>query len=205
VILKLDQSVPVIKSPNKLEEDLGQLSSDLLQNVVGVLVTFMREIREVEAANGGNQCESCAFDPATDSRKGFAPTAYGVLWAIYNRKLFICHANQPDSKDNVLDTSKGVALCNGFKEVVAEHNLATARAIAERAMHAIRQIVPKKQYLTLQQALEGPEKEIILAALQRNRWNRSRTAVELDINRTTLYKKIRKYGLDEQRLGITTH
>ena len=45
-------------------------------------------------------------------------------------------------------------------------------------------------------ALEIPERKIIEAALQRNAWNRQATAAELDINRTTLYKKMRKYRLD---------
>jgi DNA-binding NtrC family response regulator len=45
-------------------------------------------------------------------------------------------------------------------------------------------------------ALETPERRIIEAALKRNNWNRQATAAELDINRTTLYKKMRKYRLD---------
>jgi two-component system response regulator HydG len=45
-------------------------------------------------------------------------------------------------------------------------------------------------------ALEAPERRIIELALQRNNWNRQATASELDINRTTLYKKMRKYRLD---------
>jgi len=45
-------------------------------------------------------------------------------------------------------------------------------------------------------ALEVPERRIIEAALKRNNWNRQSTAAELDINRTTLYKKMRKYALD---------
>jgi DNA-binding NtrC family response regulator len=50
--------------------------------------------------------------------------------------------------------------------------------------------------MPLQVALEGPERRIIEAALKRNAWNRQATAAELDINRTTLYKKMRKYRLD---------
>jgi two-component system response regulator AtoC len=50
--------------------------------------------------------------------------------------------------------------------------------------------------MPLQVALEGPERRIIEAALKRNAWNRQATAAELDINRTTLYKKMRKYQLD---------
>jgi len=50
--------------------------------------------------------------------------------------------------------------------------------------------------LPLHCALETPERQIIEAALKRNNYNRQSTATELDINRTTLYKKMRKYRLD---------
>jgi DNA-binding NtrC family response regulator len=50
--------------------------------------------------------------------------------------------------------------------------------------------------MPLSMALEGPEKQIIEQALRRNGYNRQATAAELDINRTTLYKKMRKYQLD---------
>ena len=49
----------------------------------------------------------------------------------------------------------------------------------------------------LHKALEEPEKQIILAALQAHNWNRQETADALQINRTTLYKKIKQYGLEE--------
>ena len=48
---------------------------------------------------------------------------------------------------------------------------------------------------TLAKALEGPEKQIILAGLQAHNGNRQATADDLGINRTTLYKKMKKYGL----------
>lgn len=47
----------------------------------------------------------------------------------------------------------------------------------------------------LKEALEEPEKQIILQALQALNWNRQETARVLDINRTTLYKKMKKYNL----------
>jgi two-component system response regulator HydG len=47
----------------------------------------------------------------------------------------------------------------------------------------------------LKEALEEPEKQIIIEALQALSWNRQETARVLDINRTTLYKKMKKYGL----------
>ena len=53
---------------------------------------------------------------------------------------------------------------------------------------------------TLRDALEGPERQIILQALRSNSWNRAATADALDINRTTLYKKMKRLGLDDPRL-----
>ena len=53
---------------------------------------------------------------------------------------------------------------------------------------------------TLQEALEGPERQIILAALQLNNWNRNQTADALGINRTTLYKKMKRLELDAAEL-----
>ncbi len=49
--------------------------------------------------------------------------------------------------------------------------------------------------MPLKEALEEPEKQIILRALEALNWNRQETARVLDINRTTLYKKMKKYGL----------
>ncbi len=56
----------------------------------------------------------------------------------------------------------------------------------------------------LKEALEEPEKQIIIQALQALNWNRQETARVLDINRTTLYKKMKKYGLliDEPAMMI---
>ncbi len=51
------------------------------------------------------------------------------------------------------------------------------------------------QRLTLREALTEPEKRIIKTALEANQWNRQKTAAVLDVNRTTLYKKMRRYGL----------
>jgi DNA-binding NtrC family response regulator len=50
---------------------------------------------------------------------------------------------------------------------------------------------------TLKEALEGPERQIILQVLRENNWNRNLTADQLGVNRTTLYKKMRRLGLDQ--------
>ncbi|HIF34668.1 MAG TPA: sigma-54-dependent Fis family transcriptional regulator [Planctomycetes bacterium] len=53
---------------------------------------------------------------------------------------------------------------------------------------------------TLKEALEEPERNIILEVLRSNNWNRNVTADQLGINRTTLYKKMKRLGLDDPRL-----
>jgi DNA-binding NtrC family response regulator len=49
---------------------------------------------------------------------------------------------------------------------------------------------------TLSEALEAPERQIILNVLKANDWNRNITADQLGINRTTLYKKMKKLGIE---------
>ena len=49
------------------------------------------------------------------------------------------------------------------------------------------------------------QKNIISQALESNHWNRQETARALQINRTTLFKKMNHYGLyaEAERLGLT--
>ena len=53
--------------------------------------------------------------------------------------------------------------------------------------------------LTLKEALEEPERQIILDVLEANGWNRNATADSLGVNRTTLYKKMKKLGLEDRQ------
>jgi two-component system response regulator AtoC len=53
--------------------------------------------------------------------------------------------------------------------------------------------------MPLIEALKAPERRILLRALEANDWNRQRTAEQLDINRTTLYKKMKTFGIEEPR------
>lgn len=58
---------------------------------------------------------------------------------------------------------------------------------------------------SLKEALVEPEKNIIRQALEANHWNRQATAKALQINRTTLFKKMKLFGLyaEAERLGLT--
>jgi DNA-binding NtrC family response regulator len=57
--------------------------------------------------------------------------------------------------------------------------------------------IPVSTGRTLKEALSGPERQIILEVLEANGWNRNATADALGINRTTLYKKMKRLGLDD--------
>lgn len=50
--------------------------------------------------------------------------------------------------------------------------------------------------MALEEALKEPERQILLRALKANGWNRQKTAEQLAINRTTLYKKMKVHGID---------
>jgi DNA-binding NtrC family response regulator len=55
---------------------------------------------------------------------------------------------------------------------------------------------------SLKQALESPERQIIRDVLESNNWNRNLTADALGINRTTLYKKMKRLGLEDLALAM---
>ncbi|TWT99271.1 Transcriptional regulatory protein ZraR [Botrimarina colliarenosi] len=55
---------------------------------------------------------------------------------------------------------------------------------------------------SLKEALEGPERAIILEVLELNQWNRNETADQLGINRTTLYKKMKRLGLEDRAPAV---
>ncbi len=55
----------------------------------------------------------------------------------------------------------------------------------------------------LKEALASPERQLILEALERSGWRRDLAARSLGINRTTLYKKLRRLGLDITELQAT--
>jgi len=59
--------------------------------------------------------------------------------------------------------------------------------------------------MSLKEALAEPEKNVIQQALEAHHWNRQETAKALQINRTTLFKKMKQYGLyaEAERLGLT--
>jgi two-component system response regulator HydG len=90
---------------------------------------------------------------------------------------------------------RAVAMCSG--PLISSSHLAPLLNHHRRARGAAGAPRPRLPMgiRPLREALEGPEKRIIIRALQAFHGNRQETARVLDLNRTTLYKKMKKYGL----------
>ncbi|GAC1475793.1 MAG: sigma-54 dependent transcriptional regulator [Isosphaeraceae bacterium] len=90
---------------------------------------------------------------------------------------------------------RGVALCQGTRITSGHISPSLCQSRSSRSgSHQGHPHIPLK-IRPLKESLEEPEKRIIIQALQALNWNRQETARILDINRTTLYKKMKKYGL----------
>ncbi len=90
---------------------------------------------------------------------------------------------------------RGVALCHGDRVTSANLSLGFGPPRPTRPQPPAGRPHLASGLRPLKEALEEPEKQIIMHTLQALNWNRQETARVLDINRTTLYKKMKKYGL----------
>jgi two-component system nitrogen regulation response regulator NtrX len=61
--------------------------------------------------------------------------------------------------------------------------------------------VPLDRYATLKEFKEAAERAFLVRKLERNDWNISQTAKEIDTPRSNLYKKLEQYGLAKDRNG----
>ncbi|MEJ7638847.1 MAG: sigma-54 dependent transcriptional regulator [Singulisphaera sp.] len=90
---------------------------------------------------------------------------------------------------------RGVILCQGTRIMPAHLTTGESQQAGGRSSPKAPRFYVSRNIRPLKEALEEPEKQIIIEALQSLNWNRQETARVLDINRTTLYKKMKKYGL----------
>ena len=81
--------------------------------------------------------------------------------------------------------------------VLGKHQQISAQDLPQQILDQARQDTPLTfKRMSLREALEEPEKKILEMALRQNNWNRQQTAEMLQINRTTLYKKLKRYKLE---------
>lgn len=180
----------------------GRFRQDLYYriNVVGIDLPPLRErpddipllvnhfLQEIVAA-GGRPCD------------GFDPSAMEVLqtyhWPGNIRQL-----------ENVVE--RAVLLGQGPRLTIDDlpPELRQPSGYPAPARRAAAPAVPPEDAAAasydLRGALVAPERQIILQALHDHHWNRSATAATLGINRTTLYKKMKRLGLDDPRLQFAS-
>jgi two-component system response regulator HydG len=90
---------------------------------------------------------------------------------------------------------RGIAMCQGARITSGHLALIPAYPTLPEGPQNTPQPHLPLSLRPLKEALAEPEKRIIIQALEALKWNRNETARMLDINRTTLYKKMKKYGL----------
>ncbi len=83
--------------------------------------------------------------------------------------------------------------------VLCKKTIITPDDLPEQVKHGRQVIEPaamRPGMTPLKSALADPERQITIDALQANGWNRQNTATMLGINRTTLYKKMKRLGIE---------
>lgn len=106
-----------------------------------------------------------------------------------SRHVVVAIMDQP-GVDDIVD-----ALRFGVVDVLdATSDSSRVRLAIDRATNRLQGMGPRpvSDHASLRDAMEEPERRIILAALEANCWNRLKTARQLKIDRTTLYKKMKQ-------------
>jgi DNA-binding NtrC family response regulator len=198
----VEVDVRVILASNQPLEDLvvaGQFRQDLYYriNVVMIQLPPLRErmsdipiladhFRQSKARDAGKQVIGFT-DEAMAALRGYAyPGNIRELENIIERAVVLTRSTRigpDDLPDHVLSADHRAGIAGRL--VVERFGSVQAGASG-----------PTFSPMPLHKALQEPEKQFILAALEANNWNRQKTAEQLDINRTTLYKKIKQYGLE---------
>jgi len=176
----------VVLATNEKLEDLvreGRFRQDLYYrvNVINIELPPLRDrpsdVPALAAHFLKEVCEECGREP-----RGFTDEALSALeryrWPGNVREL-----------ENVVER----AVLLGKGELIGLEDL--PHGLTNGASSASIEPVAGR---TLKQALEEPERRIILEVLESFHWNRHATADALGINRTTLYKKMKRLGLEDR-------
>jgi PAS domain S-box-containing protein len=82
-------------------------------------------------------------------------------------------------------------------ENAVEHAFVHCRGKTVQVQHLPEELIhPEEPVISSGLSLEEAEKELILGSLERNNWSKTKTARELKVPRTTLWRKIKKYGIE---------
>ncbi len=182
----------------------GRFRQDLYYriNVVGIALPALRErpsdipllvdhfLREIVAA-GGKQTQGFDREAMTLLERYAWPGNIRQLENVVERAVLLGGGPELTVQDLPPEVSGNVDPLSQFASPIS---IAASSAIAAGDSD------PQASRNKLRGAMEAPERQIILQALRDHHWNRAATADKLGINRTTLYKKMKRLGLDDPRL-----
>jgi DNA-binding NtrC family response regulator len=200
----VEVDVRVILASNQPLEDLvarGEFRQDLYYriNVVMIQLPPLRDrvsdipmlaehFREAKAKDAGKQVTAFTEESMAALRGYAFPGNVRELENIIERAVVLTRSTRigvDDLPEQVIDTRRHQGI-----QASRHQGHDPLDPLMPRCMDAAGSALP------LHKALEEPEKQIILAALEAHDWNRQDTADALQINRTTLYKKIKQYNLE---------
>lgn len=120
---------------------------------------------------------------------GFAPDAMSAI----QRYAFPGNVRE---LANVVE--RAAVLCR--RATIALEDLPSNVTGQEQPTMAASPVAPDEPWtpMTLEEALKEPERQILQRALRANNWNRQKTAEQLGVNRTTLYKRLKMLGLQPE-------
>ena len=188
VILASNQPLEGLVAAGKFRQDLYyrinvvMIELPPLRERIGDIPMLAEHFLETKASEAAKQITGFKAEAMEALRRYAWPGNVRELENVVERAVVLTRATRIGADDlppHVLDNSTGGLLPPHVR--LAAGSAAWSGAGAQ----------------SLREALEEPERQIILAVLENNAWNRQRTADQLQINRTTLYKKIKQYDLEQ--------
>ena len=170
---------------------MGRFREDLFYRIHVVpieLPPLRQRLEDLRELADGFLAQACLeFDRQID---GFSPGAYRAMleysWPGNIREL-----------ENTIQRAVLVSIGSRIESQEVERLLSPKKALSSNHLAPTESRFGwSEKYKDLEDALVRPEREIVLGALEAHGWNRQATAARLGINRTTLYKKMKRLGIE---------
>jgi two-component system response regulator AtoC len=188
-ILATNENLEVAVAEGKFRQDLFYRV-----NVIHIELPSLRERPDDIPLLAEHFLRSACVEFARDVQ-GFSTTAMNAMLS-YSWPGNIRELENAIQRSVLLTKTKSIDLDSLPRSISGQPHAGSAPSSASSAGTSNRNPEARTVRQTLSEALEEPERSIILQVLKSNGWNRNVTAEQLGINRTTLYKKMKKLGLD---------
>lgn len=205
---EIDVNVRVIAATNKdllKEIDNGNFRMDLYHRLSVILIHVppLTERKDDIPIIAGNFCEEICNDYGVPTKK-FTPEAIDALqalpWTGNIRELRNMVERLIILTDKIITDKDVVAFANPSSSVAPIGHIASAatysNGVTDKDTDAhVAAGYDFDQFKSFQEYKDFAEREYIKYKLENNAWNISKTADDIDIQRSHLYSKIEKYGL----------